>query len=114
YGIGHSTVARLISINELCDELKKLVDTGNIKIRPAVELSYIPKDAQKRLYERMSAKGENSIDMRTAKELRKMYKAYKEFSDEHIDQILNYIKEGDSTGEKSHKIALAPGIRQVS
>ena len=47
YGISHATVARLIRINELCDELKKLVDTGNIKIRPAVELSYLSTDVQK-------------------------------------------------------------------
>ena len=109
YGLGHTTVSRLLRINELCDELKKLVDTGNIKIRPAVELSYLPIDAQKRVYERMSAIGENSIDMRTAKELREMYKAYNDFTDEHIEQIMNYVKEGN-TEEKSHKIALAPAV----
>lgn len=109
YGISHATVARLIRINELCDELKKLVDTGNIKIRPAVELSYLPIDAQKRLYEHMSAIGENSLDMRTARELREMYKAYNDFTDEHIEQIMNYVKEGN-TEEKSHKIALAPAV----
>lgn len=41
YGIGHTTVARLIRINELSDNFKKLVDSGNIKIRPSVELSYL-------------------------------------------------------------------------
>ena len=109
YGLGHTTVSRLVRINELCDELKKLVDTGNIKIRPAVELSYLPIDAQKKLYERMSAIGENSVDMRTARELREMYKAYNDFTDEHIEQIMNYVKEGN-TEEKSHKIALAPAV----
>ena len=109
YGMGHTTIARLLRINELRDELKKLVDTGNIKIRPAVELSYIPNDAQKRLYDRMSAMGVNSIDMKTAKELRQTYKAYKEFTDEHIEQILNFINEGN-TWEKSHKIALTADV----
>lgn len=109
YGIGRMSVARLLRINELCDELKKLVDTGNIKIRPAVELSYIPKDAQKRLYERMSAMGVNGIDMKTAKELRQTYKAYKEFTDEHLEQILNFINEGVKE-EKPHKIALTADV----
>ena len=109
YGICRMTVSRLVRINELCDELKKLVDTGNIKIRPAVELSYIPKDAQKRLYECMSAMGVNSIDMKTAKELRQTYKAYKEFTDEHIEQILNFINER-KVEDKSHKIALTADV----
>ena len=109
YGLSHATVSRLLRINELCDELKKLVDTGNIKIRPAVELSYLPIDAQKKLYERMSAIGENSIDMRTARELRDMYKAYNDFTDEHIEQIMNYVKEGNAE-EKPHKIELAPAV----
>ena len=110
YGLGRTTIVRLVRINELCDELKKLVDSGNIKIRPAVELSYLPIDAQKRLYERMCIMGEKSIDMRTAKELRQMYKAYNDLTDKHIEQILNDIKEGDKAEEKPHKIALAPSV----
>lgn len=109
YGLGHTTVSRLIRINELCDELKGLVDTGDIKIRSAVELSYIPKDAQKRLYERMSALGEKNIDMKTAKELRQAYNAYNDFNAEQIDQVLNFINES-RTEEKPHKIALKADV----
>lgn len=109
YGISSATVSRLIRINELCDELKKLVDAGNIKIRPAVELSYIPKDAQKRLYDQMSVIGETTIDMKRAKELRQMYSSNNDFTDEQIDQILNFINEG-KTEEKPHKIALTADV----
>ena len=44
YGISHTTVARLIRMNDLNDSFKKLVDTDNIKIRPAVELSYLSQE----------------------------------------------------------------------
>ena len=110
YGLGRTTVVRLVRINELCDELKKLVDTGNIKIRSAVELSYIPKDAQKRLYERMSAMGENSIDLKTAKELRQTYRAYNDFTEEQIAQVMDFINKGKLSEEKPHKISLTPEV----
>lgn len=43
YGLSRASIARLLRINKLSDELKAMVDEGNIKLRPAVELSYIPK-----------------------------------------------------------------------
>jgi ParB family chromosome partitioning protein len=72
YGVSHATIARLIRINELSDDLKRLVDTGNIKIRPAVELSYLLKELQKKLYDVMSELGISSVDMNTAKQIREL------------------------------------------
>ena len=92
YGMGHSTVARLIRINLLCDELKKLVDAGNIRIRPAVDLSFIPIEGQKRLYECMSAMGETSIDAQMAKELRQLYNRDNDFTAEQISALFNRSK----------------------
>lgn len=43
YGLCRASIARLLRINKLSKELKAMVDEGNIKLRPAVELSYIPK-----------------------------------------------------------------------
>ena len=110
YGIGHTTVARLIRINELCDELKKLVDTGNIKIRPAVEVSYLPIDAQKCLYECMSRTGQNSIDQNTAWELKELYKKKNELTPDMIEQILSGRNALSVALNKGHRIALTPEI----
>ena len=109
YGIGSTTVARLIRINELCDELKKLVDSGNIRIRPAVELSYIPKDAQHRLFERMLAIGSNCIELRTAKELRALYKEHEDFTEKQVEQVLTQIDKG-TIFEKPHKITVSMDV----
>lgn len=59
YGIGHSTVARLIRINELNPDFKKMVDDGKIKIRPAVELSFLSAELQTKVYGIIQA---NSIE----------------------------------------------------
>jgi len=44
-------VSRYIRLTELIPELLDLVDEGQIALRPAVELSYILKDMQQKLYE---------------------------------------------------------------
>jgi ParB family chromosome partitioning protein len=44
-------IQRYIRLTELIPELLDLVDEGQIALRPAVELSYIPKDMQQKLYE---------------------------------------------------------------
>lgn len=36
YGLSRASIARLLRINKLSDELKAMVDEGNIKLRPAV------------------------------------------------------------------------------
>jgi len=67
YGLGRSTVVRLIRINKLIDELKALVDSGELSIRAGVELSFLSEDAQTVVAEC----AENSkIDMKKAKMLR--------------------------------------------
>ncbi|MBQ6041850.1 MAG: ParB N-terminal domain-containing protein [Oscillospiraceae bacterium] len=67
YGLGRSTVVRLIRINKLIDELKVLVDSGDIAIRTGVELSFISDDTQAVIAE---CAEEAKIDMKTAKMLR--------------------------------------------
>lgn len=44
-------VHRYIRLTELIPELLEIVDEGNIKLRPAVEISYLPKNLQKELFE---------------------------------------------------------------
>ncbi len=44
-------ISRYIRLTELIPELLELVDEGSMALRPAVEISYIPKDLQKEIYE---------------------------------------------------------------
>ena len=67
YGLGRSTVVRLIRINKLIDELKALVDSGDIAIRTGVELSFLSDDTQAVIAD---CAEESKIDMKTAKMLR--------------------------------------------
>ncbi|MDO4518555.1 MAG: chromosome partitioning protein ParB, partial [Bacillota bacterium] len=46
-------VSRYIRLTELIPEILELVDGGTIKMRPAVEISYLPKDLQLELYDNM-------------------------------------------------------------
>ena len=50
-GESHETVRKYIRLTELVPPLLQLVDDGKIALRPAVELSYLPKDMQKELSE---------------------------------------------------------------
>lgn len=46
-------IKRYIRLTELIPEILEIVDAGDISLRPAVELSYIPKDLQKELLDTM-------------------------------------------------------------
>ena len=108
YGISHATVARLLRINELSNELKTMVDDGNIKIRSAVELSYIPKEMQATLVKLMSEQEVSVIDMKMAKQLREISTSYAEPSEEIIAEVLNgtYGAEEKPVKEKGEKVTI--------
>ena len=46
-------IKRYIRLTELIPELLEMVDEGNMALRPAVEISYIPKDLQQELLEQI-------------------------------------------------------------
>lgn len=52
-GVSKDTVRRYIRLTELCPELLDMVDSGQIKFNPAVELSYLAKEEQKAFLEAM-------------------------------------------------------------
>ena len=52
-GDSSSQIQRYIRLTELIPEILELVDEGKIGLRPAVELSYIPKDIQEYIYDTM-------------------------------------------------------------
>ena len=66
YGLSKGSVIRLMRIDKLSDELKSLVDSGDISIRAGVELSFLSEKAQAVAAEQ----AENlKIDMKKAKAL---------------------------------------------
>lgn len=67
YGVSKGSVVRLIRINKLIDELKTLVDSGELAIRAGVELSFLSEEAQAEVAEQAE---DFKIDMKKAKLLR--------------------------------------------
>lgn len=67
YGVSKGSVVRLIRINKLVDELKVLIDSGNIAVRSGVELSFLSEETQ-----RIVAKQAEDfrIDMKKSRQLR--------------------------------------------
>ena len=66
YGLSKGSVIRLMRIDKLSDELKALVDSGDISIRAGVELSFLSEDAQAVVAEQAE---DFKIDMKKAKAL---------------------------------------------
>ena len=108
YGLGRNTIARLLRINELSDDLKVMVDEGNIKIRPAVELSYIPKEMQEMLVKAMSEQEVSVIDMKMAKQLREIATSYANVTEDLIKEVLSgeYGRSDEKPKDKGEKITL--------
>ena len=52
YGLSRNTVARLLRVDKLIDGIKAWVDSGELSIRAAVELSYLSEDEQEKLYQK--------------------------------------------------------------
>jgi ParB family chromosome partitioning protein len=67
YGVSKGSVIRLIRIDKLVDGLKDLVDSGEIAIRTAVELSFLSENTQLIVAEQAT---DFKIDMKKAKALR--------------------------------------------
>ncbi len=51
YGLSKNTIARLIRINTLTDDLKRSIDLSLMLVRAGVELSYISETAQRAIFE---------------------------------------------------------------
>ena len=66
YGLSKGSVIRLMRIDKLSEELKALVDSGDISIRAGVELSFLSEDAQAVVAEQAE---DFKIDMKKAKAL---------------------------------------------
>lgn len=69
YGLSRNSIARLLRVNNLTDELKELVDDGTIAIRAAVELSYLSGDEMTLVSDELCT-GSGKIDTKKAQQLR--------------------------------------------
>ena len=108
YGISSSMVARLLRVNKLIDEFKAIVDKGDIKLRSAVDISFMTEEQQKLAYSVMVKLNVSVIDMKTAKQLRGISSSYAVVSEELIKEVLTgeYGKEDTEPKDKGEKITL--------
>lgn len=67
YSMSRASVARLIRIDKLIDELKSLIDNGTLAVRSGVELSFLSEETQLEISELAE---DYKIDMKKAKQLR--------------------------------------------
>lgn len=54
-GESHEQIRKYIRLTELIPPILDMVDNGKVAMRPAVELSYLPKDQQETLYDTMQS-----------------------------------------------------------
>ena len=85
YGLSKGTIVRLIRIDKLIDELKALVDSGELAIRAGVELSFLSEDTQAVIAEYAE---DCKIDMKTAKKLRESADGEGEIDSDTVQAIL--------------------------
>ena len=86
YGMSHDNVARYIRINKLIEPIKERVDDGEIAVRSAVSLSYLPEN-QQGIVEDILGDGNYRIDMNKAEALR-LASEKKPLTHETAEQIL--------------------------
>ncbi len=87
YGLSKDTIARLIRIDKLADELKPLVDSGKIAVRAAVNLSYLFVSEQKKVAETLAQDG-NSMDTKKSAVLKEI-SAKKQLNDVVIEAVIS-------------------------
>ena len=100
YGMGRTSVARLIRIDKLIDELKTLIDSGILAVRSGVELSFLSAETQLEIAELAE---DYKVDMKKAKFLRESADENGNVSNADIIRILDGKKSADKG--KSVKIS---------
>ena len=90
FGEGRDNVYRYIRLTELIPELLQLVDDEKMKLRPAVEISYLTKSEQEYVFEAMEY-NEVFPSHPQARELKKLSIEGK-LTDDEIDRIMSEEK----------------------
>ena len=92
-GISGDTVRRYIRLTELIPELLDMVDNGQIKFNPAVELSYLAREEQKDFLEAMEY-AQAAPSLSQAQRIKKLAQSG-ECTLEAMCDIMNEIKKGE-------------------
>ena len=95
-------IQRYIRLANLIPKLLNEVDIGNIKLSPAVELSYLSTDAQEELLAAMEVEGTNKVSLAKAKKIRAAY----ESGNFELDDILEIFSPSDAKEENYHTVTL--------
>ena len=94
-----SQIKRYIRITELEPELQKLVDEKRIALTPAVELSYLPKEAQRDLITTIESE-EATPSLSQAQQMRKLAEA----DDLDMDRIFSIMTEQKPNQKETIKV----------
>ena len=92
-------IRRLIRVTELEPELQKMVDEKRIALTPAVELSYLPKEAQKNLITTIESE-EATPSLSQAQQMRKRAEA----NDLDMDRIFSIMTEPKPNQRETIKV----------
>ena len=92
-GISGDTVRRYIRLTELIPELLDMVDNGQIKFNPAVELSYLAREEQKDFLEAMDY-AQAAPSLSQAQRIKKLAQSG-ECTLEAMCDIMNEVKKGE-------------------
>ena len=93
YGMKKDSVARLLRIDKLIPDIKPWVDSKQLAIRSAVEISYISDNWQEKFYNLLKSEENPEImtekfDMKKASQLRKLYESEPDKDDAEIDDVI--------------------------
>ena len=94
-----SQIKRFIRITALEPELQKMVDEKRIALTPAVELSYLPKEAQRDLITTIESE-EATPSLSQAQQMRKLAEA----DDLDMDRIFSIMKEPKPNQKETIKV----------
>ena len=113
YGLSGSSVARLLRVNQLIPEIKEMLDLGKMQLMAAVQLSYLPEQAQKLALE-ASEKSGVAINKDIAAKVRKAPMTEKAILEAiagkqpEVDPVLGVVEEKSAP----KPIRLSAGIRE--
>ena len=111
YGLCKASVIRLIRIDKLIDELKALVDSGDIAVRAGVELSFLSKETQAII---AKCAEDSKIDMKNAEKLREAANSEGNIDPDTVHAILNGEDIPQKPKPKSVKISNAAYTKYFS
>ena len=115
YGLSKNSVARLIRVSKLTEELKQSIDLSLMPVRAGVELSYLPRTAQKAIFEYyketaiLNDKEYQAvrIDMKLSESLRELFEGFdgtEKAATKMLDSYTKGLKDKPKK-PKSHKLS---------